>query len=222
MGIFAGDNLNAALVPLYRSTSLGGTQYGNATDTNVGPFVSGDYSEATGLSGGSASSNKYLNTGLSPDDIGALTQHFSYYHIEDSPLTNQRPIGVFSAGNNLFLSRFSGSPVVLNSVIGGTIQVAASTGLAGLNLIDRSSDTSLKLYIQGAQISTSTVSVAGSALPTIDYFVFNNNANGAPTAGQYWPSALRAYSFGLSIGDSGASSYSTAMTALQTALGRNV
>jgi len=222
LNLFAGTGLNAALVPLYRGPSRTGTQYGNATDTNVGPFVSGDYSESTGLSGGSASSNKYLNTGLSPDDIGALTQHFSYYHIEDSPLTNQRPIGVFSVGNNLFLSRFSGSPVVLNSSIAGSAQVAASTGLAGLNLIDRSSDTSLKLYIQGAEIDSSTVSVAGSVLPAIPYFVFNNNANGAPTANQYWPSALRAYSIGLSIGDSGASAYSTAMTALQTALGRNV
>jgi hypothetical protein len=57
----AGENLSAALVPLYRGPSSGGTQYGNATDTNDN-FVSGDYVATSGLIGNG--STKRLRTGL--------------------------------------------------------------------------------------------------------------------------------------------------------------
>jgi len=57
----AGDNLSAALVPLYRANSAGGAVQGNATDTNTN-FVSGDYAPTSGLLGNG--SNKALSTGL--------------------------------------------------------------------------------------------------------------------------------------------------------------
>ena len=61
---FSGGNLSGALVPLYRSTSFGGSVVGNATDTNVN-FVSADFAE-TGSTGGVKGNqlNKYLNTGV--------------------------------------------------------------------------------------------------------------------------------------------------------------
>jgi hypothetical protein len=46
---------------LYRGGSISGTQYGNTIDGNIGPFVSGDYSEAAGLTG---NGSKVLDTGL--------------------------------------------------------------------------------------------------------------------------------------------------------------
>ena len=42
--LFAGSNLAAATVPVWRSIAREGTQYGNALDTNF-TFTSGDYSE---------------------------------------------------------------------------------------------------------------------------------------------------------------------------------
>jgi len=56
----AGDNLSAAVVPLYRSNTALGLQ-GNATDTNDN-FVSGDYVATSGLIGNG--STKRLRTGL--------------------------------------------------------------------------------------------------------------------------------------------------------------
>jgi len=76
LNLFAGTGLNAALVPVYRGTSLGGTQYGNATDTNVGPFVSGDYSESSGLKGNGSS--KGLNTGFPANTIAAASRHSGF------------------------------------------------------------------------------------------------------------------------------------------------
>jgi hypothetical protein len=78
LNLFAGTGLNAALVPVYRGDSLGGTQYGNTTDTNVGLFVSGDYAETVGLTGNGTS--KYLNTGFNVDQLpGAANCHIASY-----------------------------------------------------------------------------------------------------------------------------------------------
>lgn len=62
LNLFAGDNLNAALVPLYTGPTYGGTVYGNAVDTNFN-FVSADYVESYGLTGSSTAA-KYLDTGV--------------------------------------------------------------------------------------------------------------------------------------------------------------
>lgn len=63
LNLFAGDNMQAALVPLYRGPSTGGTQYGYEYDQNNGPFETADLSASLGLSANGTT--KYLNTGLS-------------------------------------------------------------------------------------------------------------------------------------------------------------
>ena len=70
LSLMCGDSdvsLVAVRTPLYRGPSLGGTQYGNALDTNNN-FVQGDYAE-TGATGGlkGNGSSKYLDTGLQSD-----------------------------------------------------------------------------------------------------------------------------------------------------------
>lgn len=71
LSLIAGANLNAALVPLYISTSLGGTQYGYTTDTNYN-LVSGDYSQAGGITAGATGASaaaKWLMTGITPKGV---------------------------------------------------------------------------------------------------------------------------------------------------------
>lgn len=79
LNLFCGNNLNACLVPLYRGTSLGGSQLGGSTDTNAN-FVSGDYTE-TGASGGLSravgNNSKRLTLNLTPNQMPQLlTVHF--------------------------------------------------------------------------------------------------------------------------------------------------
>ena len=57
----AGDNIQAALVPLFRGPSASGTQHGFEYDQNYGPFLSSDFS-SLGLA---ASGVKHLRTGFS-------------------------------------------------------------------------------------------------------------------------------------------------------------
>lgn len=89
LNLLCGTGLNAALVPLYRGPSRTGTQYGNTTDTNNGPFVSGDYVE-TGASGGLTGANgKNLSTGLAPLASGSPIAAFGF----NALLSITRPAG---------------------------------------------------------------------------------------------------------------------------------
>lgn len=71
LSLIAGENLNAALVPLYISTSRNGPQYGSITDTNNG-LVSGDYTQTGGITASNTpvnASSKWITTGLSPKAV---------------------------------------------------------------------------------------------------------------------------------------------------------
>jgi hypothetical protein len=97
LNLFCGTGLNACLVPLYRGPSRTGTQYGNTTDTNTGPFVSGDYNE-TGSSGGLVGngSSKWLETGFSIASSSSPLRpkgHLSAW-IQSLPNSRQTALGV--------------------------------------------------------------------------------------------------------------------------------
>ena len=105
MGIFAGSNINAALVPLYRGPSLGGTQYGNTTDTNnafVG--VGTDYAETGATSGLTGNgTTKSLNTGFLANTLTASDMHIGCgLKAAETAITGFRSlIGAFTGGNEI-------------------------------------------------------------------------------------------------------------------------
>ena len=88
LNLFAGDNMQAALVPLYRGPSTGGTQYGYEYDQNNGPFETADLSASLGLSANGTT--KFLNTGLS----GLLLP--SAYDIHIANWVTRAPTGTFT------------------------------------------------------------------------------------------------------------------------------
>jgi hypothetical protein len=227
LNLFCGSNLNAALVPLYRSTSFGGSVLGNATDTNnafVG--VGTDYAE-TGASGGLTGngSSKYLQTGLATSALPAIaTGHLSVY-AATYPTSGIR--GLLSSWGSGF-----GDPIYVleanrngagNLMAGwGNNYPAPDFGAAGTGtvMVSRSGSTSLKAYRNGTQIgSTSTASVAPAANTGTGFGVF---CNFGTTAANYSDARLCGYSIGTGMDDSEASAYHTAIQAFQTALGRNV
>ena len=67
LNLVCGNDLAAARTPLYRGASASGTQYGSTADTNIGPFTSADFSDATGITGNGIS--KAFDTTLT---IGTL------------------------------------------------------------------------------------------------------------------------------------------------------
>ncbi len=228
LNLFAGTGLNACLVPLYRGASLGGTQYGNTTDTNVGPFVSGDYTE-TGASGGllGDGTSKYLATGLTPAAVPAIaTGHLSAY-IPSLAAGGSRALLGAASGSQQFqvTHRLSGGGIVqVRAVWGGTASTddtfaAGVTNVpGGLWTITRTSSTAITTYNNSTSKVTGTTSTT-PASHSVQWYVFAANSGG--TAALFAGHRMMSYSIGESMTDTQVSAYYAAMQALQTSLGRN-
>jgi hypothetical protein len=229
LNLFAGTGLNAALVPLYRGQSRTGTQYGNTTDTNVGPFVSGDYTE-TGASGGllGDGTSKYLATGLAAAAVPAIaTGHLSAY-IPSLAAGGTRALLGAASGSQQFqvTHRLSGGGIVqVRAVWGGTANTddnfaAGVTNVpGGLWTITRTSSTAITTYNNSTSKVTGTTSTT-PASHSVQWYVFAANSGG--TAALFASHRMMSYSIGESMTDTQVSAYYAAMQALQTSLGRNV
>lgn len=230
MGIFAGTGLNAALVPLYRGPSLGGTQYGGATDTNWGPFVSGDYVE-TGASGGLTGNgtSKYLTTGLTPANLPDFsTGHLSVYSANafggSTIYALLSSLGAGYAENYAIEANRAAGGLYGAWGKGGTFSTLATQAQGagnGHTLIARTSSTDLSAYrnTSGTAIATSSTSVT-PATSSVQWAVFSHGTGGSPL--NYAAARLGGYSIGASMTGSQAAAFYTAMQAFQTAMGRNV
>ena len=234
LNLFCGTGLNAALVPLYRGPSLGGTQYGNATDTNnafVG--IGTDYAE-TGASGGLTGNgtSKYLDTGLATGTIGFSNGHLSVYHSQASGANQTRTwIGArdTNAASNAYLSNGLFSTSAVFGAFSGTSTANFNTGgsqtgaAAGHRLLSRTTATAMNNYYNAVSQASSATDITGSISglsSTRSLFVAAYNDQG--TASQYMNGRIMAYSAGLGLSQLQAEAFYTAMQTFQTALGRNV
>ena len=221
LNLFAGTGLNACLVPLYRGQSRTGTQYGNATDTNNGPFVSGDYSESSGLTGNGT--NQYLNTGFNVDQLpGAADCHLSSYIRGTQDIAATRTLvgtmfNGFSDIYRLILTTSGAGTYRLYGELGKAVAVSNTSrpnANGGLMLISRTSTTSLRLYDDGAFLTQNTGSTAEltSAVPI---FVFARNG-----PAEYYNGTMAGYSIGGGMSNAEVTSFYNVMNTFQTALGR--
>jgi hypothetical protein len=216
VGIFAGNDLLAALVPLYRGTSRTGTQEGNTTDTNSGGvFVAGDYSESLGLLGSSGAPRKFLATGVANSVIGA-TGHFAYYSSGDMTSTGTRRAMEIDGGSPLVVvDKRNNSRNFFQYGAGASFSASVARAGSGLRFGQRLSSTSLQLFF-GATAEVDETGSATSAVTVTNTSsqirVFSNGEN--------FPYRMSAYSLGLTMTSGEIASYNTAMVALQTALGR--
>jgi hypothetical protein len=212
INLFCGDQLAAALVPL----KAGG---GNATDTNVN-FVSGDYTEATGITGNGTT--KYLNTGLVANTLTANSTHLAVYNRAGAVTGGNRSIGCNDAATNMFglYAPFSDGNMYsdqYSGAAGGRVSGAVSAPY-GLMVGSRVSATDHKTYKAGSQVATQATS-AGT-LQALAIYVFATNNNG--TAGNFVAQPLAAYSIGAGLTSADVTAYNTHMEAFQDALSRGV
>jgi len=226
MSLVCGNNLLAALVPLYRGPSRTGTQHGSATDTNVGPFVSADYAQTTGLEGNG--STKCLNTGLAPDGLDTLaTGHVSARFSDGAP--SNTGLGVIGAavtsGQRYALLTISPSGTAeTRGFWGSTLAADRATIAHNANnhcLVTRSSATGLTIYRDG----TNTASLATSITPSASaapfgVFAVLGAAGDINTSFGLYAGRVTAYSIGRVVTSSQAAAFSTALQAFNTAIGR--
>jgi len=222
VNLMVGSDLSSALVPLYRSTSFTGTVQGNTTDTNSN-FVSGDYSETSGLVGNGSS--KVLNTGLSasfrngrhmgcvPFALGSTS--FRYYmgarnggtpangglwaFYAGSPTT---VVGQYSYSDNVLVSGdTSGTATVKRLILGNNVN---GTGNA-------------VLYSNGSAIGSATAGADTTLSASIAIFAVGQIAG---TLSSYSNARLSGYTIGENMTGSQVAAYNTIWTTLLTALGR--
>jgi hypothetical protein len=190
LNLFCGSNLNAALVPLYRGPSLGGTQYGGVTDTNnafVG--VGTDYAE-TGATGGllGNGSSKYLNTGF--DAAAAGLTKASVHMAAVWPAYAHPAAGnwfalsiINSAINERFWINPNANSIPTTEVLSTmgqstpnlTYQIAATNGATipgGLWTASRTSISAFSLYEGATSRASSSSGIGSETLPSTAMTVF--------------------------------------------------
>jgi hypothetical protein len=218
LNLFCGTGLEACLVPLYRGQSLGGTQFGNTTDTNFN-FVSGDYTE-TGASGGLVGngSSKYLQTGFPMNSLPSTTDgHAAVYDMTRSSSTAFR--GLVGVNQDAATGFGVAADNTTYGIWGNFAFVANNTN--GLLLASRTSSSLLTTYVNTTAIVTNVNTVTPTATSrTAVVFARTAISTGAITF--YAADRLGGYSIGLGMSAAQVSAYHSAMQAIQTALTRNV
>jgi hypothetical protein len=226
VNLFCGTGLAAALTPLYRSSSPL-VAFGGATDTNNN-FVSGDFSESSGLKGDG--STKHLTTGFNPSNlIAPFNCHLSYSGTSLETSGDRIAMGTFAGGvtNTLFIadsyaSYVSGRCVRIGSGNAGRFTVATSPGTSESHILGtRTSATALLLYRSGTQfgaINTSNAFSDGLSLANVNIPIFALSNNG--TIANLTAANLRMYSIGHGVNATQVAAFSSAVAAFNTALGR--
>lgn len=206
VNLFCGNQLAACLVPL----KVGG---GNATDTNTN-FVSGDYTEATGLTGNGT--NKRLATGQT---IATHTDaSLGVYCRTASAVANVVEMGGWvTAGTTHSSIRCRGfSPE--NAWQAGNAGIGTS-GLSSAGFHVGASVGTTGGYYRNGVLQGSTATVGSAAGGTRPLFVFAENDG---TGANFSARALAGYFIGGSLADTEVASLYTAMQAFQAALNRSV
>jgi hypothetical protein len=219
LNLFAGTGLNACLVPLYRGQSRTGTQYGNTTDTNVGPFVSGDYAE-TGASGGlkGNGTSKYLNTGFLANTLTQSGRHLGVVFQASTVETAGRywfGTDNFGCDSNAFWG------VGTSNTTNNTNRCSNGTGaftntISGNPHVLITGNGTAASYVNGS--AGTTISGTAFTAPAQAIYIFAQNRCNTPA--DYSPVRVLQYSIGDSMTAGQVSSLNTALAAFQTTLSR--
>jgi hypothetical protein len=222
LSIFSGGNLSGALVPLYRSFSYGGTLIGSATDTNVN-FVSGDFAESgasAGLTGNGTT--KHLDCGASIlSQLSVGNAHLSASGASLAGPFFQNLMGAGGSGFNSLAALQRGNLSTHKAFINGTPTADVNTTagfLAGQLIASSVATNDLRMFQNGTQNGSTVTATRSGSLTANSVFVFAYNDNGTPVTRV--AARLQSYSIGLGLTAAHAAAFSSALSALNTALGR--
>jgi len=221
LNLFCGGNLSSALVPLYRGPSRSGTQYGNATETNLN-FVGGDYVEtgaSGGLNSGASNASKYLRTGIAPSNMSAVCTdaHASVY---SRAVINSTSQGIGAQGYSFFPG-YQGDKVYFRTNGSSSGFEGTLTTTSGHILAVRTGATAADLYRNGSSRGATPANNGTTSSETAKLVVFGQ-ADGSENAVVYLPATLQMYSLGVGMTASQAGSFYSSILAFQTALTRNL
>ena len=225
LNLFCGDNLSAALVPLYRAESRTASVRGNTTDTNNN-FVAADFNNtgsASGLKGNG--STKSLVTGVSGNSLTANNTHLAVglaatesanaFKSLIAMVDNSSAVGFefYARRTGGFGNGAAGFGVATTESQRFGDNVVTATLAAGRLIAAWPS-----LYRNGAASgTTATGSTNTTSSLAIAVFAANQTAQGIVN---HTEARLNFYSIGLTMTASQAAAYDAALAAFNTALSR--
>lgn len=215
VGLFVGTGLGAALTKL--KTFNGSNFY--YTNNN---FVSGDYSEATGLTGDGSS--KSLAAGFQCDALTIDNTHISVYNRSSTPVNGW--IGVI---DDLAVAHFALAPPFGDGVFysdqyesdtGGRVNSTGAIGTPfGFLVGSKTSSSFHGVYRNGSPLA-SNLNVAESTLPSREFFAHGGWINGGP--GAWMNYAISFVSAGDGLSAQQITDLNSRVQTLQSAMGRRV
>lgn len=218
LNLFCGNNLNAALVPLF----LGEAPfivYGNTVDTNVN-FVAGDYTER-GTNGGLIGNgvNKYLDTGFVANSVAAMGLNDSSISVYVSTNNSgNREIGALGSTVSHTIQLISRQSTSTFHAMSNALQSSSIADARGHNLINRNNSSNYSYFKNNTTLFTANVSSV--AKPPVSFFIFCNNQNGTSTG--FTNQKIGSYHFGKNLSASQVAIFYNALQKFQTALNRQV
>lgn len=214
VNLFAGDQLIACRVPL----KVGG---GGALEVNNGPFVAGDYTEATGLTGNGTS--KYLDTNLNPG--AALTSQDTHFGIYSRRGTADAGIhGTQLGATQTFTFTMPSATAVLVSEMynttngAGHVEQTGITAPYGFFIGSRTSATAHAIYQNGTLKNSNAA--GGGTISGGSVFIFALSNSGTPFGHNSGP--LAGYTIGAGLTAQNVTDYTADMKAFQDGLARSV
>ncbi len=226
LNLFCGTGLSAALVPIYRGPSLGGTQLGNTTDTNNN-FVSGDYAE-TGASGGlkGNGSTKFLATGLPMTFLGTNKIHLCSFYQPQNDFFRVHIAARYNVPDAVALEvNYNGtdSHRPRNTIFGTGGQpgnhLSPITGRASV-LLQFTGTQPMEVFGRNVDLANTITAASYSATNTTPFYIF---AGDQPSVGITGHAAARieAYSIGAAFTSAAQrNAFHNAMSDFRTALSR--
>jgi hypothetical protein len=226
LNLFCGDDLNAALVPLYRAESRTASARGNHTDTNNGPFVSADYNNtgsSSGLKGNGTS--KFLNTGIAGNSLTSSNLHLGFgLRATQTGAAAFKTLGgvydgVFPGGFAIDMSvrrnnsdRNCNFGIVANaSRQAGELVQSASLGVGDVVM-------AYPAFFRNGSTTGTNATANDNYTGTDTVYVFALNQDGSAT--NYTDSRMNWYSIGLTMTAAQVMSFYNATAAFNTALSR--
>lgn len=175
---------------------------------------------ANGITGNG--STGFGNTGVVPSAELALASAAQFFYSRNTGTVDAYICGAITGGDAFtFYGPDGGGTVYCDFWNTGTGRATAVTsGPQGLLTASRVSLTDMKYYQGATELASQTADATGQARPTHACYVLGANSSGSLS----FPSSGNLAAYGISSGLTAAdvAARSAAMTALQTALGRNV
>ncbi len=218
MGVFCGNNLNAALTKLkHQGSSL----------MTGGSLVSADFSER-GASGGikGDGSSKYINTGYAGGYSNTNGHVAAYVGGFDANGVSKAYLSNGNAGGTIFtaLAYFNGGTTEMGQLYGDNsgneyCPQNLTTQMQGLNMVTTNNSNSQVYYNRGLPMLASVTVTTKTSL-TDSIYLLCRNLGGVTSL--YSVRYMRFYSCGLGMSLTEASNFNAAVQLLQTRLNRAV